>query len=75
MHLGAIILHIILGGNWRDLILDASIFTSTKLSNYGYSLVVVYVVWIAVVLLLYPLCKKYMIYKVNNKDKWLLSYL
>lgn len=75
MHLGALILHVILGGNWRDLILDASIFTSTKLSNYGYSLVVVYVVWIAVVLLLYPLCKKYMIYKVNNKDKWWLSYL
>ena len=46
-----------------------------NLATYGYSLFVVYVVWISVILLLYPICKKYMIYKANNKDKWWLSYL
>ncbi|HEX9827655.1 MAG TPA: hypothetical protein VGA80_13730, partial [Flavobacteriaceae bacterium] len=64
-----------LGGNWRDLILDATIFTTDTLSTYGYSLFVVYLVWIIIVVLLYFPCKKYMIYKANNRDKWWLSYL
>lgn len=75
IHLSALVIHTLLGGNWRDLILDVSIFETNTLSTYGYPLYVVYLVWIIVVLLLYPLCKKYMQYKVNNKDKWWLSYL
>jgi uncharacterized membrane protein len=75
IHISAIGIHVLLGGNWRDLILDANIFTTNTLATYGYSLFVVYIVWIGVVLLLYPICKKYMIYKANNRDKWWLSYL
>jgi uncharacterized membrane protein len=41
----------------------------------GYNLWVVYAVWIAVVVVLYPLCKWYDRYKTNNKEKWWLSYL
>ncbi len=41
----------------------------------GYSLWVVYGVWIGVVVLLYPLCKWYDKYKSNHKEKWWLSYL
>jgi uncharacterized membrane protein len=41
----------------------------------GYSLWVVYLVWIAVVLLLYPLCKWFSNYKMKHRDKWWLSYL
>lgn len=41
----------------------------------GYSLGVVYVIWISLVLLLYPLCKWYNTYKTNHKEKWWLSYL
>lgn len=41
----------------------------------GYSLGVVYLVWAAVVIGLYPLCKKYDRYKNNHKEKWWLSYL
>lgn len=29
---------------------------------------VVYLVWMAVILLLYPVCKKYMAYKASNKN-------
>lgn len=75
IHLSALVIHALLGGNWRDMILDASIFTTNTLANYGYSLFVVYLVWIAIVLSLYPICKKYMEYKINNRDKWWLSYL
>ncbi len=75
IHLTALIVLLILGENWRDMIFDATSFTTNKMANYGYSLTVVYIVWIAIVLLLYPISKKYMIYKANNKDKWWLSYL
>lgn len=41
----------------------------------GVSLAVVHIVWIAVVITLYPLCKWYDRYKQNHKEKWWLSYL
>jgi hypothetical protein len=41
----------------------------------GYSLWIVYGVWLAVVIALYPLCKWYDKYKTNHKEKWWLSYL
>jgi uncharacterized membrane protein len=40
----------------------------------GYSLTVVYLVWLAVILMLYPLCKWFSNYKQKHKDWW-LSYL
>jgi hypothetical protein len=63
------------GGEGLDMILNSDNFLNKKLSTYGYSLTVVYIVWALVVLLLYPICKKYMIYKATNKQKWWLSYL
>ncbi len=41
----------------------------------GFSLTVVYVLWIGLVVALYPLCKKYDQYKTAHKEKWWLSYL
>lgn len=41
----------------------------------GYSLSVVYILWIGLIVLLYPLCKKYDSYKTTHKEKWWLSYL
>jgi hypothetical protein len=41
----------------------------------GYSLGVVYLIWIAVVFLMYPVCKWYDKYKTNHKEKKWLSYL
>ncbi len=75
IHAFAIMGILIFGGNWKDMILDANSFLNENLIRYGYSLLVTYLVWIGVVLLLYPFCKKYMKYKANNKHKWWLSYL
>ncbi|MDO6604790.1 DUF1624 domain-containing protein [Arenibacter palladensis] len=75
IHTAAIMGIIIFGGNWKDMILTADVFMNETLVTYGYPLWITYMVWIGVVLALYPLCKKYMIYKINNKDKWWLSYL
>jgi uncharacterized membrane protein len=74
IHSFAIIGILIFGGKWQDMIFTAE-GPSQNLLAYGYSLAVVYLVWIGVVLFLYPFCKKYMKYKANNKDKWWLSYL
>jgi len=35
----------------------------------------VYLIWIAIVSSLYPLCKWYDKYKTDHKEKWWLSYL
>ncbi|MFA7273799.1 MAG: heparan-alpha-glucosaminide N-acetyltransferase domain-containing protein [Crocinitomicaceae bacterium] len=75
IHVVAITGILVFGGNWQDMILNGKGFMSQSLKTYGYSLFTVYLVWIGIVLLLYPLCKKYMRYKATNKDKWWLSYL
>jgi len=75
IHIAAIIGILIFGGNWQDMILTADVFTNEKLINYGYSLTVVYLVWIGLIIFLYPFCKKYMTYKLSHKEKWWLSYL
>ena len=41
----------------------------------GYGLAIVYLIWAAVVITLYPICKRYDRYKANHKEKWWLSYL
>ncbi len=41
----------------------------------GYSLWIVYFIWLAVVISLYPLCKWYDQYKTSHREKWWLSYL
>ncbi|NOQ25561.1 MAG: DUF1624 domain-containing protein [Bacteroidales bacterium] len=75
IHVFAIIGILIFSGNWQNMIITSKEFMSQNLVTYGYSLFVVYPVWIGVVLILYPFCRKYMMYKQANKDKWWLSYL
>jgi uncharacterized membrane protein len=43
-------------------------------ATYGFDLWVVYLVWVTVILLLYPLCKKYNRYK-STHHQWWLSYM
>jgi hypothetical protein len=45
------------------------------LSNFGLGLEAVYLIWIMILLLLYPLCRWYQKYKEHNPSKWWLSYL
>lgn len=75
IHLFALLGLMITGGDWRMMILTGDVLTSGRLGSYGYPLWMAYLIWIGIVLLLYPLSKKYMTYKANNKDKWWLSYL
>ena len=75
IHTTAIIGIILYNDNGMELLLSIHGNHLPGLAKYGYSLFTTYFVWIAIVMLLYIPCKKYMIYKANNKDKWWLSYL
>jgi hypothetical protein len=75
IHSIAIIVLLALGLDWKVMIITPQVFQSGALLEYGYNLWVVYAVWIFVVALSYPFCKKYMEYKALNRDKWWLSYL
>ncbi|HET7003573.1 MAG TPA: heparan-alpha-glucosaminide N-acetyltransferase domain-containing protein [Puia sp.] len=76
IHLGAMLAAILTGYHWYDMIsFDDWITELPRFKGYGFSLGAVYLIWIAVILILYPLCKKYDSYKSRHKEKWWLSYL
>lgn len=61
--------------SWRAWVLKQPLWFAEDLKGYGFSLPVVYLVWAIIVIVLYPLCKRYDRYKINHKEKWWLSYL
>jgi uncharacterized membrane protein len=63
------------GRDGSEYILSSEGIRSGTLSNFGLSLGGVYVIWMLVVLLLYPICRLYQKYRENNPSKRWLSYL
>lgn len=63
------------GFGWQSMILPKFVSRVEALKGYGFNLLTVYLIWIGVILLLYPLCKKFDSYKQAHKEKWWLSYL
>ncbi len=63
------------GQNLDLMILDNELMMSGRLSDYGYPLWTVYLIWVLVVALLYFPCRNYLRYKAANRDKRWLSYL
>ena len=61
--------------SWKVWILKEPLWFTETLKGYGYSLGVVYLVWLSVVIAVYPLCKWYDRYKTSHKEKWWLSYM
>ena len=75
IHILALISAELLGFGWQAMILVDWLNVSPILKGYGFPLWVVYAVWVGVIVLLYPLCKKFDNYKQSHKEKWWLSYL
>ena len=75
LHILALIAAELTGFGWEKMILSAPVLRVEELKGFGFNLAVVYLVWLLVIIMLYPLCKKFDTYKQNNKDKWWLSYL
>jgi len=45
------------------------------IKDFGFSLAIVYLIWICIVMMLYPLCKWFDRYKRSHKEQTWLSYL
>jgi hypothetical protein len=63
------------GRDWHQYILSAREIMSGTLRNVGLSLGAVYGIWMVVILLLYPICKRYQNYRAKNPAKRWLRYL
>jgi uncharacterized membrane protein len=75
IHLLALIVAEFTGFGWQKMILPTLVNSSEELKGFGFNLFIVYLIWILVIALLYPLGKKFDSYKQINKEKWWLSYL
>lgn len=76
LHALGIWLAYISGFGWENMIIKHSWITDDPhLRGYGLGLPMVYLIWLIVVVSLYPMCKAYDRYKRSNKQKWWLSYL
>jgi hypothetical protein len=71
-----VVLVVIQGHPWTDMTgFTRWVDGMANLEGYGVSLGAVYLIWIALIAILYPLCKRYDRYKSSHKEKWWLSYL
>lgn len=75
IHIVAMIFAQLSGIGWAKMILPTWISFVPDLRGYGFPLWAVYIIWVAVILVLYPICLKYDRYKQAHKEKWYLSYL
>lgn len=76
IHLLAVIAAVISGHKWTDMVLRNRVNATPELKGYGYNLVTVYIIWTAVILMLYPFCKWFGRYKSTYQSRyWWLSYL
>lgn len=75
IHILAVIAARLTGFGWNMVVLKDWVIAVPELKGFGFDLSVVYLVWIVVIATLYPLCRKFDVYKLNHKEQWWLSYL
>lgn len=75
IHAGAMLAAQLTGFGWQSMVTEGRVNLYDPLKGYGFSLPVTYLVWIAVVLALYPLCKWFDRVKSSNRQIWWLRYL
>ena len=63
------------GQTWDAYVLSAREIMSGRLGSFGVRLEAVYVIWVLVLVMLYPLCSWYQAYKERHPEKRWLSYL
>ncbi len=75
IHILALLAAQLTGFGWQTMIMTDWVIMVPELKGFGFDLWVVYLIWILIIAMLYPLCRKFDIYKLNHKEKWWLSYL
>jgi uncharacterized membrane protein len=74
IHSTMLVMLFVQGFKWKDLLFGPFNNGRPKTGG-GVDLAVVYIMWLAVVILMYPVCKWYGKYKAEHKDNKLLRYL
>jgi uncharacterized membrane protein len=76
IHLLALAAAMLCGYSWTDMILSDRVNNVPALKGYGFNLITVYNLWIALIVILYPCCKWFDLYKRKHQSKkpW-LTYL
>ncbi|WP_207515864.1 DUF1624 domain-containing protein [Longitalea luteola] len=75
IHALAVVAASVSGYKWSDMILTGWVSMNAQLQGYGYSLIFVYVLWIILMIAVFPLCKWFDEYKRVNRSKWWLNYI
>jgi uncharacterized membrane protein len=73
IHLMAMFGAVLLGFSWSDMILNNVLGRVPSMKSYGFNLLTVYLVWVILILVLYPCCKWYDRYKRSHlpDNPWL----
>lgn len=74
IHFICMILFLLRGHTFNEGLHPKNVPFNFIIAGEGYSLLVVYIIWIGVVVLLYPICKWFSELK-QNSNKWWLSYM
>jgi uncharacterized membrane protein len=75
IHLGAMLAAQLTGYGWTSMVLEGWVSFSPGLQGYGFSLPIVYIIWLSMVAGLYFLCRWYERYKKAHSYQWWLSYV
>jgi hypothetical protein len=75
IHLLALIAAELTGFGWQSMIMTDWVILVPELKGFGFGLWIVYLIWIIIIAMLYPLCRRFDRYKMDHKEKWWLSYL
>jgi uncharacterized membrane protein len=75
IHILAVVAAATSGYKWSDMVLTGWVSMNAQLKGYGYNLLFVYILWIALIFAVYPACKWYDNYKRTHREKWWLSYI
>jgi uncharacterized membrane protein len=74
IHLSSMVYFVARGHSFKDGLVGDVMVPNFIKPGEGTSLLAVYLIWIAIVAVLYPLCKWYDHYKQSHREKWWLSY-
>lgn len=75
IHILAMLAAMAQGFSYKIMLFGKEFIPLESIEGYGFSLFVTYVIWIFVVLCLYPMSNWFDKYKRRNRHKWWLSYL
>lgn len=75
IHTLALVAAQLTGFGWKSMILHQWVTDTPALEGYGFNLITTYLVWVALIVILYPICFRFDAFKQSHKHIWWLSYL